>query len=266
MLRSAGAAAPSSGAGAMMMMLAGVVVLCARGSALSPVASPPLGSALSPGGPVDRPPLIIGIAGGTASGKSALTAKVVAQLATDKSVSITQDSFYRDLATDELARVDEYNFDVPAAFDFDQCERVLAALKRGEAGVRIPDYDFVANARRPRRDDHVLRGVPRIVIFEGILALYDERLRRHMDIKVFVDADSDVRLARRIKRDIAVRGRSMESVLHQYERFVKPAFDEFVLPTKQFADVVVPRGAENRVAIDLLVQGIRARTLERELT
>lgn len=219
------------------------------------------------GGPVfaQRPrpqPLVVGVAGGTASGKSALTARVVEQLAPVDSLSITQDSFYRDLAPDELARVDEINFDVPAAFDFDQCERVLAALRRGEAGVRVPDYDFVANARRPPCDDYVVSGVPKIVIFEGILALYDARLRRHMDLKVFVDADADVRLARRIKRDIAVRGRSLESVIFQYETFVKPAFDEFVLPTKRYADVVVPRGAENVVAIDLLVRGIRERSLE----
>ena len=132
-------------------------------------------------------------------------------------------------------------------------------MKRGDPGVRIPQYDFVKNARCPEKDDIVL-GKPRIVIFEGILALYDKRLRDMFDLKVFVDADADIRLARRIKRDISSRGRDVESVLHQYERFVKPAFDEYILPTKQYADVVVPRGAENHVAIDLLVRGIRERT------
>ena len=210
-------------------------------------------------------PLIIGVAGGTASGKSALTAKVVEQLNAEGEdiVSITQDSFYRDLTADELSRVHEINFDAPSAFNFDECRRVLSQLKGGVAGVRIPQYDFVTNARCPPAMDRVIDGVPRIVVFEGILALWDARLRDQYDIKLFVDADSDVRLARRIKRDIACRGRDLDGVLAQYLRFVKPAFDEFILPTKAHADVVIPKGAENAVAIDLLVRGIRERTMER---
>jgi uridine kinase len=213
---------------------------------------------------LDEPrPLIIGVAGGTASGKTALTERVVEQLNGEDIVSITQDSFYRDLSDDQLARVADINFDAPAAFDFDHCVDVLARLRRGEAGVRVPTYDFVANARRPAREDVVVGGVPRIVVFEGILALWDARLRDQFDIKIFVDADPDVRLARRIKRDIACRGRDLDGVLAQYMTFVKPAFDEFILPTKAHADVVIPRGAENAVAIDLLVRGIRERTMER---
>ncbi|KAH8064386.1 hypothetical protein JL722_1251 [Aureococcus anophagefferens] len=149
---------------------------------------------------LDEPrPLIIGVAGGTASGKTALTERVVEQLNGEDIVSITQDSFYRDLSDGQLARVADINFDAPAAFDFDHCVDVLARLRRGEAGVRVPTYDF-------------------------------------FDIKIFVDADPDVRLARRIKRDIAC-GRDLDGVLAQYMTFVKPAFDEFILPTKAHADV-----------------------------
>ncbi|KAJ1449093.1 Phosphoribulokinase/uridine kinase [Pelagophyceae sp. CCMP2097] len=201
---------------------------------------------------------MIGVAGGTASGKTALTEKIVQQLGEAEAVCITMDSFYRDLTPLELERVEDYNFDVPEAFDFEQCYQVLSALRRGDRGVRIPEYDFVANARRPPTCDTVL-GEPNIVVFEGILALYDRRLCDLFDVKIFVDADADVRLARRIRRDIAARGRDVDGVLRQYERFVKPSFDDFCFPTKRNADVVVPRGAENNIAIDLIVHGIRER-------
>ena len=210
-------------------------------------------------------PLVVGVAGGTASGKTALTKNIVEQLGAEAAsvASITQDSFYRDLTSEEMARIEEINFDVPEAFDFEEIESVLTALKRGDTSVRVPTYDFVANARRPPSNDIILQDSPRVVFFEGILALHSERLRDLMDLKIFVDADADVRLARRIRRDVAERGRDVDGVLRAYEQFVKPAFDEFVLPTKRHADVVVPRGAENAVAIDLLVRGIRERTLER---
>mmetsp|Transcript_14401 Transcript_14401/g.45400 ORF Transcript_14401/g.45400 Transcript_14401/m.45400 type:complete len:239 (-) Transcript_14401:90-806(-) len=198
-------------------------------------------------------PFLIGVAGGTASGKTALTAKVVARLE-EEAVSITQDSFYRDLLPSESAA--SHNFDVPNAFDFELTYEVLAALRRGESNVRVPEYDFVANARASR--DRVIPSAPRIVVFEGILALYDARLRDLFDLKIFVDADADVRLARRIRRDIETRGRDLDSVLRQYMATVKPSFDEFCLPTKRYADVIVPRGAENDKAIDLIVSGIRA--------
>lgn len=222
------------------------------------------------GGPVfaQRPrpqPLVVGVAGGTASGKTALTANIVELLGAEAAsvASITQDSFYRDLTVDEMARIEEINFDVPEAFDFGEIEAVLTALKRGDSSVRVPTYDFVANALRPRAEDVVLTESPRVVFFEGILALHSPRLRELMDLKIFVDADADVRLARRIRRDVAERGRDVDGVLRAYETFVKPAFDEYVMPTKRHADVVVPRGAESAVAIDLLVRGIRERTLER---
>mmetsp|Transcript_8657 Transcript_8657/g.25892 ORF Transcript_8657/g.25892 Transcript_8657/m.25892 type:complete len:278 (+) Transcript_8657:548-1381(+) len=227
------------------------------------------GAAAGQGGAVDAPenrPLMIGVAGGTASGKTALTAEILRKLEAEDSVAaITQDSFYRDLTKDELQRIGEINFDVPSAFDFEECHACLRQLSRGQRGVHVPRYDFVANARRPAAEDEVIPGAPRIVIFEGILALYDAKIRDLLDLKIFVDADADVRLARRLARDVADRGRDVDGVLRQYTTFVKPAFDEFVLPTKRWADVVVPRGAENHVAIDLLVRGIRERTLERSV-
>lgn len=203
-------------------------------------------------------PLLIGVAGGTASGKSALTDKVVTRLEEESCVSVTQDSFYRDLLPGEDAA--KHNFDVPDAFDFDLTYYVLSSLRHGLGGVRIPDYDFVSNSRRPAKHDRILPSAPRIVIFEGILALYDAQIRDLFDLKIFVDADADIRLARRIRRDIESRGRDLDSVLHQYLASVKPSFDEFCLPTKRYADVIVPRGAENDVAIDIIVNGIRERT------
>ena len=208
-------------------------------------------------------PFIIGVAGGTASGKSALTAKVVDRLAAS-AVAITQDAFYRDLTPSELDDVSNYNFDAPGSVDVDKCIEILSAMKRGE-GVRIPEYDFVTNSRKPPRYDRVIPEPPRIVVFEGILAFYDKRLRALYDLMIFVDVEADIRLARRIRRDIESRGRDLDGVLRQYVKFVKPAFDEFCAPTKVFADVIVPRGAENEVALDIIVNGIKQRTFRRSL-
>lgn len=199
-------------------------------------------------------PFMIGVAGGTASGKTALTEKLVDRLDAS-AVSITQDSFYRDLSPSECAS--QYNFDNPAAFDFESTYDVLTKLRRGEKDVCVPCYDFVANARMA--ESRLLTDSPSIVVFEGILALYDQRLRDLFDLRIFVDADPDIRLARRIRRDIESRGRDLDSVLTRYLTFVKPSFDDFCYPTKRYADVVVPRGAENVVAIDLIVSGIKQR-------
>lgn len=199
-------------------------------------------------------PFMIGVAGGTASGKTALTEKLVNKLDAS-AVSITQDSFYRDLLPTESAS--HYNFDVPGAFDFELSYEVLRKLRRGETDVEVPCYDFVANARSGHS---LVRNSPSIVVFEGILALYDQRLRDLFDLRIFVDADPDIRLARRIRRDIESRGRDLDSVLTRYLTFVKPSFDDFCYPTKRYADVVVPRGAENTVAIDLIVSGIKLRS------
>jgi uridine kinase len=213
-----------------------------------------------------REPFFIGVAGGTASGKTSVVERVVSALRHDSVVSITLDCFYRDLsdAERERANANDFDFDHPNAFDFDHLLEVVDELKRGGDGpVAIPTYDFVTHSRlSAAHDTHI--SCPQIVIVEGILALYDERLRDRFDMKIFVDADPDVRLARRIKRDIAQRGRDLDGVLQQYEQFVKPSFETFIGPSKRHADIVVPRGAENLVAIDLIAQHINQLLIERE--
>lgn len=211
-------------------------------------------------------PFFIGVAGGTASGKTSVVDKVVRALRHESVVSITLDCFYRDLtaAEKERAHACDFDFDHPNAFDFDQLLEVVEQLKSGGTHpVAIPTYDFVTHSRLPPEHNTHIAG-PQIVIVEGILALYDERLREHFDMKIFVDADPDVRLARRIKRDMADRGREIDGILQQYEQFVKPSFETFIGPSKRHADIVVPRGAENLVAIELIAQHINSVLIERE--
>lgn len=169
-------------------------------------------------------------------------------------VLICMDSFYKPLTKDQQVRAHQsrYNFDHPDAFDFDLLLETLKKLKNGE-DVHIPHYDFVTHSRLATYD---VITKPEIILFEGIFALYDERIRNQMDMKVFVDTDDDLRLARRIRRDITERGRDVNGVLDQYERFVKPAYDEFIAPTKRYADVILPRGKANRVGIEVIVNYI----------
>ena len=162
------------------------------------------------------------------------------------------DSFYRPLTPEQtkLAYENNYNFDHPDAFDYDALYHVICELKKGHS-VDVPIYDFNTHSRRPETTKIHSANV---VIFEGIFALWDKNVRDLMDMKMFVDTDSDIRLARRLKRDIAERGRSMESVLEQYSRFVKPAFDEHIYPTMRYADVIIPRGLDNVAAIDVVTK------------
>lgn len=206
-------------------------------------------------------PFCIGIAGGTASGKTTVTEKMVARIraaTTARVASITQDCFYRDLTPEQIesANMGNFNFDHPDAFDFDLSLQVVQRLYSGDTTpVAIPQYDFCSHSRLPRSHDQLVVA-PQVVIFEGILALHDARLRELFDLKIFVDADDDIRLARRIKRDIDTRGRDLAGVLRQYETFVKPSFDTYIKPSKRYADIVVPRGGDNVVAIELLAQHV----------
>ena len=250
------------------------------------LSAPALAAALSTSAPVKPPgflkdfthtgaeadspvaqPFCIGVAGATASGKSSVVQEVVRLLnAEGRVASVTQDCFYKDLsaAEREEAYGSNYNFDHPNAFDWPQQLGVMTQLRDGASKVAIPTYDFVTHSRlSPDHDTHICS--PEIVIFEGILALHDETMRDLFDLKVFVDADADVRLARRIKRDMTERGRDLDGILEQYERFVKPATEAFVVPSKQHADIVVPRGVENVVAIEMLAAHINNVLMQREL-
>ncbi|KAJ6950947.1 uridine kinase-like protein 3 [Populus alba x Populus x berolinensis] len=202
-----------------------------------------------------KQPFVIGVAGGAASGKTTVCDMIIQQLHDQRVVLVNQDSFYHDLTDEELTRVHEYNFDHPDAFDTEQLLCAMEKLRHGQA-VDIPNYDFksyknVFPARRVNPSD--------VIILEGILIFHDPRIRELMNMKIFVDTDADVRLARRIRRDIVEKGRDIATVLDQYSKFVKPAFDDFILPTKKYADIIIPRGGDNHVAIDLIVQHIRTK-------
>jgi len=209
-----------------------------------------------------RTPFMIGVAGGTASGKSTVCKRLMETLGqTDKSdvekkvVSLSQDSFYRELNETEiiLANMGKFNFDHPDAFDTDLMESVLQDIMNGKS-ARIPVYDFKTNARVP--GEFTMIYPSDVVVVEGILVFYFPGIRDKFNLKLFVDTDADTRLARRVLRDISERGRDLEHVLHQYTTLVKPAFEEFCIPTKKYADVIIPRGAENVVALDLIKQHI----------
>ncbi|XP_043726246.1 uridine kinase-like protein 1, chloroplastic isoform X1 [Telopea speciosissima] len=209
-----------------------------------------------------KQPFVIGVSGGTASGKTTVCDMIIQQLHDHRVVLVNQDSFYRGLTPEESERVHEYNFDHPDAFDTEQLLESVGQLKSGHS-VQVPIYDF----KNHRRCSDSFRQVNAsdVIILEGILVFHDPRVRNLMNLKIFVDTDADVRLARRIRRDTVERGRDVNSVLEQYGKFVKPAFDDFVLPSKKYADVIIPRGGENHVAIDLIVQHIRTKLGQHDL-
>ena len=198
--------------------------------------------------------LVVGIAGGTGSGKTTFTQALAMQLGDEVSVTtIMHDNYYRahdDLEYDERTLL---NYDHPDAFETDLMVRHLAALKRGEA-VDMPIYDFTIH----NRSSKTRRAEPsRVVLVEGILIFHDQELRDLMDIKVFVDADADVRILRRALRDMNERARSLDSVVAQYLATVKPMHEQFVEPAKQYADIIVPGTSTGTVAVDMLASYIR---------
>ena len=196
--------------------------------------------------------LVIGIAGGTGSGKTTLMKNIVERFG-DVVTVISHDNYYKrhdDLTYEERCLI---NYDEPAAFETELMVEHLAALRRGEA-IQCPVYDFTVH----NRSNDVLTIVPkRVIIVEGILIFADEALRELMDIRIFVDTDADVRLCRRIKRDVNKRGRTLESVLTQYQTTVKPMHEKYVEPSKRFANIVVPEGGKNWVALDLIMGRIQ---------
>ena len=200
-------------------------------------------------------PLIVGIAGGSGSGKSTVARKITEALSPASAAFIDMDAYYRnhvELTLEERRRV---NWDHPEAFDLDLLASHLDALARGEA-IEKPVYDFVSHLRE-ERTVHI---PPRdVVVIDGILLFVEEAVRRSCDVKVFVDADADVRLIRRIRRDMSKRGRPLEEILEQYLTTVQPMHLQFVEPSKRYADIIVPRGGHNTVAIDLIVATITRR-------
>jgi uridine kinase len=200
-------------------------------------------------------PLIIGIAGGTGSGKSTV-ARRVAEALTDSSVAfIDMDAYYKNFAHLPMAERRRVNWDHPDAFDLDLLVEHLDRLCAGEA-IEKPVYDFVQHVRAPGTVEIAPADV---VVIDGILLFVDARVRSLLDVKVYVDADADVRLIRRLRRDIAHRGRPIDEILEQYLNTVRPMHLQFVEPSKRYADVIVPRGGHNAVAIEMIVAKIQRR-------
>ncbi|KAJ1985554.1 Uridine kinase [Dimargaris cristalligena] len=197
---------------------------------------------------------IVGVAGGSASGKTSVAEVILKSLNVPWVVILSMDSFYKPLTPEQSARAfrNEHDFDHPNSFDYELLFKTLQALKQGEK-VDIPIYDFKTHSRTNRTQR--VYGA-NVVIFEGIFALYDPAVLSLMDMKIFVDADGDVRLARRLQRDVSERGRDLAGVLAQYQRFVKPSYETYIHPTMRNADVIVPRGLANQRAIHLITQMI----------
>lgn len=196
--------------------------------------------------------LIIGIAGGTGSGKTTVVKKIVEKLPVGEVVVLPQDSYYKDSSHIPVEERQNINFDHPDAFDWDLLSQHIAMLKAGKS-IEQPTYSYLTCTRQAE----TIHVEPRnVIIVEGILALCDETLRSLMDLKVFVDADSDERLIRVIKRDIVERGRTTEAVMSRYTRILKPMYLQFIEPCKRYADLIVPQGGNNKVAIDILTMFI----------
>ena len=196
--------------------------------------------------------LVIGIAGGTGSGKTTLMKRLVERFSADVTV-LSHDNYYRrrdDMPFEEQCKV---NYDEPAALETDLMARHLDALRRGQA-IDCPVYDF---SQHNRSNETVRIEPKRVIIVEGILIFENKQLRDLMDIKIFVDTDADVRLCRRIRRDVRERGRTLESVIEQYQTTVKPMHEKYVEPSKRYAHIVVPEGGKNAVALEMIEGRIR---------
>ena len=198
--------------------------------------------------------VLVGIAGGTGSGKTSLAGKIVERVGPDRCLLLAQDAYYKDGSTLAPAAQAALNYDHPDAFDTSLLVQDLRDLKAGRP-VPCLTYDHATYSRRVLPDPLVPKPV---VILEGILVLAEEPLRRLMDIRLFIDTDADVRILRRLQRDIHERGRSFESVQRQYLGSVRPMHLEFVEPSKRYADLIIPEGAENEVALEAVVARVRA--------
>lgn len=192
--------------------------------------------------------IIIGIAGGTGSGKTTVVRKIVDSLPKGEVVVLPQDSYYKDSSHVPVEERQNINFDHPNAFDWELLTSQIAQLKQGRA-IEQPTYSYLTCIRQPE----TIHIEPKnVIIVEGILALCDPDLRSQMDLKIFVDADSDERLIRVISRDIVERGRTAEDVMKRYTKVLKPMHLQFIEPTKRYADLIIPEGGNNKIAIDII--------------
>ena len=193
-------------------------------------------------------PYLIGISGGSGGGKTSVANLIHKSLGTYDSLLFSMDTYYKDLTPEQERNLSNYNFDSPEALDLDLLYTHLNDLMHWKK-IQMPTYDFSTNKRKQYTEQIK---PAKVIIFEGILAFYDKRMRDLMDLKLFIDLDDDIRLSRRIYRDIISRGREMETVLERYHKFVKTAYNNFIKPTKEYADIIIPRGGSNTIAIDLI--------------
>ncbi len=197
-------------------------------------------------------PVALGVAGGTGSGKTSVARTILRAVGPQRIAYLEQDSYYKDIDWSSEEQLLAHNFDHPDALDRELLISQLRALKEGE-NVEVPVYDFVTHRRTEKTIEVISRPV---ILIEGILLLAERRIRQLLDFKIFVDTDADVRLMRRIRRDLRKRGRELDDVLRQYIETVRPMHLEFVEPSKRWADVIVPEGGENRVALAMVIARI----------
>lgn len=194
-------------------------------------------------------PLVLGVAGGSGSGKTAVAESILEKVGRDRITFLPLDNYYRDILWRDRSEIQAHNFDHPESLDWDLLTHHLKELKAGRA-IEMPVYDF---SRHRRRSTTVQCEPHRVILTEGILLLAEPQVREQLDFKIFVDTDADVRLARRIRRDLRERGRDLDDVLRQYLGTVRPMHLEFVEPSRRWADVIVPEGGENRPAVDMVI-------------
>ena len=196
--------------------------------------------------------ILIGIAGGTGSGKTSIANYLLKKFGADQLIVIEQDSYYKNNSALSIDERNQQNFDHPDAIDIELFNKQLVSLLGGKS-VEIPIYDFSIHNRRNQRQ--FVRPC-RIIVIEGILTLYFDSLRKLMNIKVFVDTPDNIRFTRRLSRDVKERGRTIKSVTNQYEKTVKPMYDQFVKPSRDLADIIITDGVQNKEAIDALMSNI----------
>ncbi len=206
--------------------------------------------------------ILIGIAGGTGSGKTSIAKAIASDFGKSEVALIEQDAYYRDLSNLTLEKRSVVNFDHPDAVDFDFMKLQLNNLIKGKK-VNIPIYDFATHTRK--NDTHPVER-HRIIILEGILTLFHQEIRDMMDIKIYVETADDIRIIRRIKRDMEKRERTFNSIIEQYYNTVRPMHIQFVEPTKKYADIIIPEGGQNKVAVDILRTKIMTLILKNKST
>lgn len=199
-----------------------------------------------------KTPVIIGIAGGTGSGKTTVARAIYDRVGSDRIEWISHDSYYRNFDALTAEERHKINFDHPDSLETELLVRHLDVLAKGSA-VEVPVYDFTTHSRK---SDTQKVDPRKVIIVEGILVLAEAELRKRIDIKLFVDTPADIRFVRRLMRDIRMRGRSLESVVEQYVTTVRPMHEEFVEPSKRYADLIIPEGGENQVALDAIISRV----------